>query len=654
MGQIEPGSRVEMLLLGILNGETTTNIEPATRVEALLKAILENGGGGGGGGGGLPSVTEADIGKILRVLAGGVWGADPGDDLARIDGYYEGLTAGQVEQVISKVNIIEKTPYLFRTAGGSADIGNRKKIRGIIGASVGHNQLIENGDFSGNTGWSTSGASLSISDGIGTMTASAQNGYIYKTFNTIEGHLYLVQARVKLTTATTSVAIKTLRGSSPYDLKEISTASTTEWQTLSALRTATYGDTYNVRLVDARADERDAIQIDGIKVTDLTVMLGEAIATAAAGKETTLAGSGLAWLRSMGFINDSYAYDAGTLLPVKTTGNKTIGFNALNPTTHKARCIGGQQYEIVGGYTGVTYEDDSGDPETLTVSSDKFTPARDGVLTVAGSDGLTCVHLVHSGYRDGETEEYSEHLYPIDDIELNGRLMLDESGNVYADGDVYLPSGNVTKKWGTYTFTGQESWSQNSDTNRWFATFEDDALYASDVYIVCDRFLGIVSGAATGSSGAEMTTGQIRLQKTSTYKRVILCLDGATTEADIQAATAGATIAYPLASNVTETADPYTETMVCDDFGTEEFVDERAIPVPVPTETAYPANNADKLDHLPSPAEADGYYIIYQSGKTMRLVAMASPLPAFPSEDGAYNLKFTKSGSTETLTWEAE
>lgn len=49
MGQIEPGDREEMLLQGILNGDSTTNIEPGSRKEAYLKAILENGGGGGGG-----------------------------------------------------------------------------------------------------------------------------------------------------------------------------------------------------------------------------------------------------------------------------------------------------------------------------------------------------------------------------------------------------------------------------------------------------------------------------------------------------------------------------------------------------------------------------------------------------------------------------
>ena len=79
MGQIEPGDREEMLLAGILNGDTESNIEPGSRKEMLLKAILENGGGGGG----LPVVTQQDDGKVLKV-ENGQWMAGSNAPLTEI------------------------------------------------------------------------------------------------------------------------------------------------------------------------------------------------------------------------------------------------------------------------------------------------------------------------------------------------------------------------------------------------------------------------------------------------------------------------------------------------------------------------------------------------------------------------------------------
>lgn len=65
MSQIEPGDREEMLLAGILNGDTETNIEPGSRKEMLLKAILEAGLGDD-----LPEVSGSDDGKVLAVVDG--------------------------------------------------------------------------------------------------------------------------------------------------------------------------------------------------------------------------------------------------------------------------------------------------------------------------------------------------------------------------------------------------------------------------------------------------------------------------------------------------------------------------------------------------------------------------------------------------------
>ena len=62
MAQIEPADREEMLLAGILDGATSTNIEPGSRKEAYLAEILRRGV--------LPAVSGDDDGKILTVVDG--------------------------------------------------------------------------------------------------------------------------------------------------------------------------------------------------------------------------------------------------------------------------------------------------------------------------------------------------------------------------------------------------------------------------------------------------------------------------------------------------------------------------------------------------------------------------------------------------------
>ena len=62
------------------------------------------------------------------------------EDYARVDGYYDELTSGTAEQLISTVVTEDKVPYNFRTAGGSADIGNRETDM-IVGGTIAWNQL---------------------------------------------------------------------------------------------------------------------------------------------------------------------------------------------------------------------------------------------------------------------------------------------------------------------------------------------------------------------------------------------------------------------------------------------------------------------------------------------------------------------------------
>lgn len=60
---------------------------------------------------------------------------------ADADGYYEGMTVGDAEQLAATVGVEDKTPYLFRASGGGADIGDREEDT-LVGGTVAWNQLV--------------------------------------------------------------------------------------------------------------------------------------------------------------------------------------------------------------------------------------------------------------------------------------------------------------------------------------------------------------------------------------------------------------------------------------------------------------------------------------------------------------------------------
>ena len=57
------------------------------------------------------------------------------NEKANIDGYYEELTSGSAEQLLSSKFTEDGVPYVYRKTGGSLDVGNRK-LEKIVGGTV--------------------------------------------------------------------------------------------------------------------------------------------------------------------------------------------------------------------------------------------------------------------------------------------------------------------------------------------------------------------------------------------------------------------------------------------------------------------------------------------------------------------------------------
>jgi len=172
-------------------------------------------------------------------------------------------------------------------------------------------------------------------------------------------------------------------------------------------------------------DENDhKYAVSGGYIIDLTLMYGEG------NEPSTIAQFEADYYKWFGKPLTSEGYTEGELRDMKMSAIKTIGFNAFNLSTGKAKLIGEQEYEVVGTYTSLTI-----DGEAVTLVDGKFTPAQSCELVVTGGDSTTCVHLVHSGKRNGENEAYWEETKNVPVTTLTGKLNGEgESVIVFPDG----------------------------------------------------------------------------------------------------------------------------------------------------------------------------------------------------------------------------
>lgn len=460
------------------------------------------------------------------------------------------------QKLVSGVSsVIDKVPYLFRRSQAeNADVAVDK----IIGGTVAWNQLAPY-----------------------PFTAATATGYTAFTSGTpiIAGHKYFVKVSQTglATNASLSVYCRVSGSSySSFACTHIEAKNDTYYIREALYSGVSNGTTNNNEgntKIYCNLVQNTSGSVDGLTICDLTAMLGSRIADYLYTLESGTAGAGIAKLKLCGFFTKPYySYNVGTLMSVKTSAHKTVGFNQLKSflgykavlqvsfnADNAVRVINGVEYEFNHGavsnattwrHAVVCYDlngtkmPDSG---LITVSSggmtynlsgryyvngsngtrtsDKFTPNFDGFvipfITGGNASASTtvqnpCVHFVGDGERGGEWEQYTERSYALDSsLTLRGIPKLDASNNLHYDGDVYESNGTVTREYGIRAYE---------------------------------------SGDAT--NGSTMIT------------------DGINT-------------VYVLSEPTIETADPFTNPQKVSVNGTEEYVDEREVPIPVGHETQY-------------------------------------------------------------------
>lgn len=469
----------------------------------------------------------------------------------------------------------------------------------------------------------------------------------------------------------------------------------------------------------------DSWQIKNVNVFDLTQMFGTTIADYVYNLEQAEAGAGVAWFKKL-FPKDYYAYNAGTLMSVNAARAETVGFNLLdleslhasdyyvtyanNKLTNvltdtkstltidvqfynwntyvfwgsgNTSLISGNRYKLT-----ITIPDRSDwnrlivrhngssrninlfyIPRELLIPGQQYCiswTAESSNPTVVGGVVLSDinVNLSWSGYRNGEYEPYKLNTYALDaDLTLRGIPKLDASNKLYYDGDTYASDGKVTRRCQYFEFDGSsdESWGLQSINDAGIANFYVSGIpvHVEDAHFhsICNRFQ-----AQNTTIGNTTTEGYLLSGGTTFYVRIDSTKASTPTEFKTWLANNPVSLVYILQTPTTETADPYVNPQIVDDFGTEEFVDaaveagDRDVSVPVGHNSQYMNNLRDKLQHLPDLASSNGTYVITQANSQMTLTPLTTPteLPAAPTTNGTYKLRCVVSSGTATYSWVAD
>lgn len=606
------------------------------------------------------------------------------DQKANVDGYYENLVSGGTDQIISSVFEEDSEPYLFRTSGGSIDIGDREENT-IVGGTVAWNQLVsftENVSTEKDVVWKrhTDGSiefngTASSSGGIaGFPVANGQNHIYYIAGNPQNdpNGMYLSSQSYGVDLRNKGTLIKNL------------SANKTWYYTFAVTSGVTYDNV-----------------VFKPQCFDLTQMFGSTIADYIYSLEQANAGAGVAWFKKL-FPKPYYAYDAGTLKSVEgLLSHDMRGFNAWDeewemgdisssnganysstaywrtknyikilPNTiyrvtaeglSSSYAIRQRFYDADKNFLGVTT---GGGSQYVTTGSTFRTPvnacymrfAPDASNVPAGTK--MCINLSWDGERDGEYEPYVKHSYPLDDsLTLRGIPKLDSNNKLYYDGDVYEADGTVTRKYGIVdlgTLTPIiTNWRANDDGVGWLYSKSSipspNINHADTGNAICTKFImkryHDIYAQNVGMS----------FYNSNDYGLAIWQNDKTLTSVNaIKTAMSGVYLVYELATPTIEEAEPFVSPQIVNDFGTEEYVTDSI--VPVGHVTKYMPNLKAKLEMAPDSPSDNGDYVVRHANGKNEYVPLVIPteLPTAPSEDGTYHLKLTVANGTATLAWEAE
>ena len=479
--------------------------------------------------------TGSEVGYV-----NGDWYYYDGDSW-EVGGVYNSQAIGlayqqEVAQMVKQSAVAsesDSTPYLYRpTPNPSAILADEE----IVGGTVAWNQLVNPSNIRATT---TSNGITFTNNGDGSVTVSGT-----ATANT---NIYITGA---YSSATLAVKGKTLIFGVPASVGSddvymmAKDSSGTEWG---------YDKGHGSILSVTSAINNFGIHIANGKtvnftfrpqVVSLTSFIGSQIADYLYTLESGTAGAGVAKLREWGFLSKVYfPYNAGELVSVNTEGKRVVGPNECyhEPGTSYNIYNGGHLIPVKAGEKIYVYGE-----WTYTSSASMW----GGVFATPTETSKNNKLVQLSNFTAGSVKTY--------DITTDGYFGIAFNAGVNTYDVTKMMISRINTTYQPYRVTTYHT--TPTDLNGIFKLDANNQLYADgDVY---------------KSDGT--------ITRNYTYRDY-----EAGDESLANAITDGVHTVVKKNSPTTETADPYPATQIVGKGGTEERIDNRAVPVPVGHNTTY-------------------------------------------------------------------
>ena len=553
------------------------------------------------------------------------------------------VVVGNAEQLLSKEMVNDQEPYLFRASGGN---GADREYDVLVGGTVNWGQMFKNGNFPSDSAyWQLTGCSGSVANNTLTVTvtnAGNANRIEQRNLVGLANHVYMVLAEMN-PSKQTKVSIEVDSGNPFTGYIQIDPGINFFSPILKANTDFTIVRFYFNR--QSPLVNGDTVAFKELQLFDLTAIFGTTIADYINSLEQATAGSGIVWLKKYGFFTKPYyPYNTGELMSVKTTRHKMVGFNlfdgectgsrTIDPATgavtsgnfavanHYIKCEPNTQYWYGGSIKPFYYDDNKNFigtvnggfiPNRVLATPDNcyyilllirsVSHALDACLNLSKTTGTP---------KNGDYLPYATYEYPLDPkVTLQGIYKLN-GDKLYCDGDRYYPDKGVERRYklvdlGTLNWVYAGGYFRTADLNN---VLKRPANNSTIPNVICVGY----TAALWNNSWSDKIIS-IQPENESAYPQNVFINDTSYTDAaTFKAAMNGVYMLYELATPYFEPADPFEQLQALDPYGTEEYIDDREVPIPVGHDTNYPVNLRAEIERVmkevPPPPTSNGTYIL--------------------------------------------